>query len=116
MNQNQQSRRWWKWAKDNWSVIALAALVLVSTTITVLGYWLRLDWTGLETRSAWDWLELLIIPVVLAAGAFWFNTQSRRRELEQEFARRKSEQELAHQARESEQELAQRERENDRQI
>jgi hypothetical protein len=90
---------------------------------TILGYWLRWAWTGLvgiqanpDTRLAWDWLELLIIPLVLALGALWFNNQSRRRELEQELARRRSEQKLALQARESEQELAQREREKDREI
>jgi hypothetical protein len=83
---------------------------------TILGYWQRWAWTGLETKSAWDWLELLIIPLVLALGALWFNNQSRRRELEQELARRKSEQELAFQARKSEQDLARRERENDREI
>jgi hypothetical protein len=68
------------------------------------------------TELLWCWLELLTIPIVLAAGAFWFNIQTRRRESEQELARRKPEQELALQARESEQELARRERENDRQI
>jgi uncharacterized protein YjbI with pentapeptide repeats len=109
MNQDQQPRRWWK---DNWPVLALVALLVVIAPVTVLGYWQRWAWTEL----LWRWLELLIIPVVLAAGAFWFNTQSRRRELEQELARRKSEQELALQAREAEQELARRERENDREI
>jgi hypothetical protein len=45
-----------------------------------------------DPNLTWAWLELLIIPTVLGAGAFWLNTQIRR----------------------SEQELARRERENDR--
>jgi hypothetical protein len=102
MHQDQQRRPWWK---DNWPVLASVALAIVIATITGLGYWLRWTWTGLETKSAWDWLELLIIPVALGAGAFWFNTQTR-----------KSERELAHRERENEQELAHRERENDREI
>jgi uncharacterized protein YjbI with pentapeptide repeats len=116
MSQDQHPQPPEPWWKDHWAVLALVALSVLIATVTFLGYWQRWAWTGLETKSAWDWLELLIIPVILAAGAFWFNTQSRRRELEQEFARRKSEQELAFQARESERELAQRERENDRHI
>jgi pentapeptide repeat protein len=73
-----------------------------------------LNWKWIELL--WHWPELLIIPIVIGAGTFWFNTQSRKREIEQELARRESEQKLALQARESEQELAQRERENDREI
>jgi hypothetical protein len=85
MNQNQQPRRWWEdrhcW-KDNWLVPVLVALVVLIATITSLGYWLRWTWTGLGTKSAWDWLELLIIPIALGAGAFWFNQQARRGERE----------------------------------
>jgi hypothetical protein len=50
--------------------------------ITILGYWQRWAWTGLETKSAWDWLELLIIPIILGAGSFWFNTQTRKSQQE----------------------------------
>jgi hypothetical protein len=101
MNQDQQPGLWWKWAKDSWTALALVALLVMIVTITILGYWLRWSWTGLvdvqanpDTRLAWDWLGLLIIPIVLGAGALWFNNQTRK----------------------SEQELAQRERENDRAI
>jgi hypothetical protein len=104
----------WKAAKDKWPALALAALAVVIATIAGLGYglrwawlwtWLRWIWTGLETKSSWDWLELLMIPVVLGLGAFWFNRQARERE-----------QTLAQQARKEEQELANQERKNDRRI
>jgi hypothetical protein len=53
----------------------LAALVLTALVIiTILGYWQRWTWTEL----LWRWLELLIIPISLAAGAFWFNNQTRK--------------------------------------
>src|SRR5215211_8409115 len=32
-------------------------------------------------RDLWDWLELLIVPGVIAAGGLWFNRQQREREL-----------------------------------
>jgi uncharacterized protein YjbI with pentapeptide repeats len=31
------------------------------------------EWTGFGDKTAWDWMELLIIPVVLAVGALFFN-------------------------------------------
>jgi hypothetical protein len=59
----------------------------VIATITILAYSLNWVWTGLvgipenpETRTVWDWLELLIIPLVLALGALWFNNQARKSE------------------------------------
>ena len=87
--------------KDHWPAFLLSALLILVVTITVLGYWQRWTWTGLvgfqdstDSRSAWDWLELLIIPVALGLAALWFNRQSRK----------------------SEQDLAQDERNNDREI
>jgi hypothetical protein len=99
MNQDQQPRPCWK---DNrlWRVLAgliLAGLVI----ITILGHLQKWAWIEL----LWRWLELLIIPVVLAAGGFWFNNQAR-----------KSEQEVARRERENAQELAYRQRESDKAI
>jgi uncharacterized protein YjbI with pentapeptide repeats len=33
----------------------------------------RGDWTGLASKTAWDWLQLLIVPAVLAGLVAWFN-------------------------------------------
>lgn len=33
------------------------------------------DWTGFATKTLWDWMQLLIIPVVLAAVSLSFNAQ-----------------------------------------
>jgi uncharacterized protein YjbI with pentapeptide repeats len=89
LNQDQQPRPWWR---DNRLIWALAALPLVGLLITtILGYWQRWAWTEL----LWRWLELLIIPVVLAAGALWFNTQERRAQDAIETRRQESEQALA---------------------
>lgn len=47
---------------------------MVIATITGLGYWQRWAWTGLvdlqekpQTKYVWDWLQLLIIPIVLGS-------------------------------------------------
>jgi hypothetical protein len=77
MNQEQQPRPWWKdkW-KDHWPIVVLVALSLVVFVLARLGSWV--SWK----RPFWDWLELLIIPVVLGLGAFWFNNQARKSEQE----------------------------------
>ena len=42
------------------------------------------DWTGFGGKTGWDWMELLIVPLVLAAGAFWFNSEQSARQQETE--------------------------------
>jgi hypothetical protein len=70
VNQGQQSR--WRSIRRYvlWTVGINVALVLAS--IIVLGYVREWEWTGLvldqayTKRTLWDWLQLLIIPAVLA--------------------------------------------------
>jgi hypothetical protein len=51
------------------------------------GYSFGWKWTGFvkdasfHKRTLWDWLQLLIIPAVLAGGGLWFNRQQREQEL-----------------------------------
>ncbi len=33
-------------------------------------------------KTAWDWLQLLIIPFIIGAGAIWFNIPERKTSLE----------------------------------
>jgi uncharacterized protein YjbI with pentapeptide repeats len=40
------------------------------------------DGTGFAGKTLWDWLELLIVPIVLGIGALWFNRQEKIREQE----------------------------------
>ena len=51
-------------------VVVVAVLLVV---LTVLGAPFK--------TSLWDWLELLIVPAVIAGGGLWFNQQQRNREL-----------------------------------
>jgi hypothetical protein len=45
-------------------------------------------WTGFRGKSIWDWLQLLIVPIVLATIGLWFTQQqdARQRELEEQRA------------------------------
>jgi uncharacterized membrane protein len=56
----------------------LVAAVLVALAVTVAGgYGLGWSWTGYADNTLWDWLELLVLPVVLAALPLWLATRTR---------------------------------------
>jgi uncharacterized protein YjbI with pentapeptide repeats len=39
-------------------------------------WWKRLwGWTGFGDKTVWDWLQLLIVPIVVAVASFWFTQQ-----------------------------------------
>jgi uncharacterized protein YjbI with pentapeptide repeats len=39
-------------------------------------WWKRLwGWTGFGDKTVWDWLQLLIVPIVIAVASFWFTQQ-----------------------------------------
>jgi uncharacterized protein YjbI with pentapeptide repeats len=68
----------------------LAAVALAFVVIVILGYIRDWPWTGLgaselngekqPAKTLWDWLDLLIVPAILAAGGLWFNAQQRERD------------------------------------
>ncbi len=79
-------------------VLIFAGILMV---VSVLGYIFKWNWTGLPDspkdatntsgKTLWDWLDLLIIPTVLAAGALWF----KRVDASMEAERRKAEADAA---------------------
>src|SRR5215213_9369283 len=68
------TKRWLLWAGG---VVAVAFVIVV-----IWGYLFGWKWTGLPKRTLWDWLQLLIIPAVLAGVGLWFNRQQREQELQ----------------------------------
>ena len=64
-------------------LLLLGAAVVAALLIVLLiirGY--SAEWTGLPGKTIWDWLQLLIVPVVIAGGGYWFNWQQRKRDVE----------------------------------
>jgi hypothetical protein len=61
---------------------SVAKVFLVIAIVLAMGAFIRIgytkSWTGFAEKTLWDWLELLIIPVVLATGAFLFNHAERK--------------------------------------
>lgn len=52
-------------------------------------------WSGFEGKTLWDLLELIIMPLVLASGALWFNRQERNAEREIAIKRTQDDRELS---------------------
>src|SRR5258708_1346220 len=78
-------------ARRRW--VTIGVIVLVSLIgLIFAGYWFNWDWTGFNehigprvpqyqpTKTLWDWLQLLIIPLVLAVAALLFNRATTRTE------------------------------------
>lgn len=67
--------------KSGWlKYLLYASIVIVGGFI--LFETIRLRNTGFEGKTLWDWMELLIIPLVLAVGAFFLNRSERETERE----------------------------------
>src|SRR5216684_2699377 len=73
--------------------IFTAFLIVAVIVVVILGYLYNWDWTGFTAstsppptiviyqpgKTLWDWLQLLIIPVVLVVGGYIFNLALQRR-------------------------------------
>ena len=89
-----QARRWWQNDKRFLLVATVALIVLLSALVLAVGRF-GWDWTGFNERfgpelepgrqyrpakTLWDWMQLILIPMVLAAGGIWFNWSQKQRE------------------------------------
>jgi hypothetical protein len=57
-----------------WTVRTVIVIVLLLGILTLVGLPFGI--------TLWEWLKLLIVPAVIAAGGLWFNRQQRGREME----------------------------------
>ncbi len=87
---------------------ALLVVVIVLVVLSVLGYIVNWNWTGLGSyipptkagnfqrgKTLWDWLQLLIIPAVLAVGGYLFNYTTSRNEQKASVLHNQTEREIA---------------------
>jgi len=51
--------------------ILLLAVLTGFVCLVLAGYLVPWEWTGFTGNTLWDWLELALLPVVLATAAFW---------------------------------------------
>ncbi len=80
-------RAWWQKIQQHWIAIVVVVIgVVIVIALIVLAY--KFDWTGFNShtgpkldqnqqyrpeKTLWDWLQLLIVPLVLAIGGFWLS-------------------------------------------
>jgi hypothetical protein len=81
--------------KENRRIIFLVIVVII--VLIVIGWMaypryvkglLWADRTGFEPITVWNILDLIIVPALLAIGAYWLNLQQKERETEREKKRR----------------------------
>lgn len=111
----------------------LVALLLAAVTVLVMivVYWAiwadsSPSWTGFgaydeesagpRAKTLWDWLELLIVPAALAAGAYWLNRSQKETELKIAEKARKEDRDIAEKARAKDREIAEKARATELQI
>jgi flagellar basal body-associated protein FliL len=73
VDQQQQARRRPTRTQVTWIGIVVVA-VLFAAIVVFGGYYFEWKWTGFPKRTPWDWTDLLIVPVVLAIGGYWFTS------------------------------------------
>lgn len=59
--------RWWTWKR----VLLVSLVILVCLEIGTYAF--NWTWTGFkDNNTVWDWLQLLLLPIALAAVPIWF--------------------------------------------
>jgi hypothetical protein len=62
--------QFWKWV-----LVVILLLLIVAVNIVS-----NFKWSGFQKKSLWDWLQLLVVPSMLAFGAFYLNYSSEARD------------------------------------
>ena len=91
-------RSWWQKARkplEILSIIMLSMLIIALIVAIILAYIFNINVPGLRGKTLWDWLQLLIIPAVLAVGGYIFNYTISRNERNAADQRNQTEREIA---------------------
>src|SRR5690349_17874168 len=83
--------------KSGWKKNVTYAMLIIfgGGFLFVLEETVRLKNTRFETKTLWDWMDLLIIPFVLIVGAFYLNRSDRAVDRQMVEDRAKLEREIA---------------------
>src|SRR5579859_5248809 len=100
-------RSWWQQIKRHRVAIIVTAIILLITAIFIFAaYWFHWPWTGFFKKTLWDWLQLLIVPLVLAIIALVFQLANSRTERQLAKQRYEQDQQIAKQRYEQDQKIA----------
>jgi len=78
-----------KQSNDKFAIVVSVFLILLiigTAVANISGYVFRWEWVGVvdrktgEIKTLWNWMDLLLVPFVLAAGAYLFNKSEKAHE------------------------------------
>ncbi len=62
--------KWWTWKR------LLMAIIVILVVLEIGTFAFNWTWTGLKANdTVWDWLQLLLLPIALAAVPIWFTAE-----------------------------------------
>jgi len=120
-------------SRRSWLIIIAAAAAIAFLFLIWPAWGYHLDWTGFgasrspvknpkapfdyyPSKTLWDWMQLLGVPVVLAVAALWFNATENRRDQRIADQNRATDQSIADQNRATDQSIADQNRATDQSI
>jgi uncharacterized protein YjbI with pentapeptide repeats len=96
------ARRFWLLVREFWLPLTLAAVIVAIVVLLIWPGWAyQWPWTGFgasksrPSKTLWDWMQLFVIPLVLAIAGFLLNRAQQRREQNIARANRAQDQKIA---------------------
>ena len=94
---------------DAWLAVVIVVVLVAGVAFVVAAYRREWDWTGFtgvqraqdatedtrQSKTLWDWMQLLVVPLALAVVGFGFNAAQSEREHQREERRTRVDRELA---------------------
>ncbi|HTI14677.1 MAG TPA: hypothetical protein VL461_08935 [Dictyobacter sp.] len=62
-----------QWQKQ-WTIL-LIIIGIVFIVLVIGGYAFNWTWTGFRGNTLWDWLQMLVLPIVLTITTAWFSVE-----------------------------------------
>jgi uncharacterized membrane protein YhdT len=59
--------------------MAMSIGLLIFAAFVLTAYLVPMGWTGFSGNTLWDWLELVLLPLVIASASLWISTSGLRR-------------------------------------
>lgn len=91
-------RSWWQKVRkplEIFVIIVVFIFMIALLVVIALAYTFNVNISGLRGKTLWDWLQLLIIPAVLAIGGYLFSFTTSRNEKKAADERNRTEREIA---------------------
>src|SRR5256886_15631702 len=99
-------RSWWKKPLEIVVIIIACMLVVALLVVIALTYLFNVNVPSLRGKTLWDWLQLLIIPAVLAVGGYAFTYTTSRNDRAATEKRTQAEREAAERHAQTERDIA----------